>query len=128
MPGDIFDDTAGPGAHLAEGTRRIIEIAYRRWLGFLSAEYPDDLRRPPADRITPARVRAFAERLETEVRQTTVAHGIANLHYAARLIDPTAGLAMVEGGRRPPRRPRHIGSTGSTGLYLPCAPSTSASS
>ena len=23
-PGDIFDETAGPGAHLAEGTRRMI--------------------------------------------------------------------------------------------------------
>ena len=88
MPGDIFDDTAGPGAHLAEGTRRVIETAYRRWLGFLSEEYLDDLLRPPADRITPERVRAFAEHLATEVRQTTVAHGIANLHYAARLIDP----------------------------------------
>ena len=24
-PGDIFDETAGPGAHLAEGTRRMIQ-------------------------------------------------------------------------------------------------------
>ena len=88
MPGDIFDETAGPGSHLAEGTRRMIEVAYRRWLGFLSAEYPDDLRQPPADRITPARVRAFVEHLDGEVRPTTVAHVIANLYYAARLIDP----------------------------------------
>ena len=26
-PGDMFDDTAGPGAHLAEGTRRLIRTA-----------------------------------------------------------------------------------------------------
>ena len=25
-PGDIFDETAGPGAHLAEGTRKAIEV------------------------------------------------------------------------------------------------------
>ena len=35
-PGDIFDETAGPGAHLAEGTRKMIRTAYRRWLGFLT--------------------------------------------------------------------------------------------
>ncbi|MBN9023312.1 MAG: hypothetical protein J0H08_14725 [Rhizobiales bacterium] len=42
LPGDIFDDTAGPGAHLAEGTRRMVETVYRRWLGFLMGEYPED--------------------------------------------------------------------------------------
>jgi len=47
-PGDIFDDTAGPGAHLAEGTRRMIRTAYRRWLGFLRQHYPDDIRLAPA--------------------------------------------------------------------------------
>ena len=30
-PGDIFDETNGSGAHLAQGTRRKIETAYRRW-------------------------------------------------------------------------------------------------
>ena len=34
-PGDIFDETAGPGAHLAESSRKAIKFAYRRWLGFL---------------------------------------------------------------------------------------------
>ena len=37
-PGDLFDETAGPGAHLSEGTRRMIRTAYRRWLGFLTGE------------------------------------------------------------------------------------------
>ena len=56
-PGDVFDETAGPGAHLAEGTRRMIETTYRRWLGFLKANYPGDLFMPPADRITRASAR-----------------------------------------------------------------------
>ena len=25
-PGDVFDDTAGPGAHLAEGSRGMIQV------------------------------------------------------------------------------------------------------
>ena len=62
-PGDVFDETAGPGAHLAEGTRRMIRTAWRRWLGFLAEHYPDELLKPPADRITPDCVRAFIEHL-----------------------------------------------------------------
>jgi integrase/recombinase XerD len=87
-PGDIFDETAGPGAHLAEGTRRLIRTAYRRWLGFLKDAYPADLVKPPADRILPTRVRTFIDRLGAEVRPSSVAITVANLHYAARLIAP----------------------------------------
>ena len=87
-PGDIFDETAGPGAHLAEGTRRMIETAYRRWLGFLKEHHPHDLLEPPADHIRPDRVRTFVDHLHVEVRATTVAHVVDNLHYAARLIAP----------------------------------------
>ena len=47
-PGDVFDETGGPGAHLAEGTRKLIRTAYRRWLGFLKEWYPADLLEPPA--------------------------------------------------------------------------------
>ena len=46
-PGDVFDETAGPGAHLAEATRGTIRATYRRWLGFLKANHPEDLRWPP---------------------------------------------------------------------------------
>ena len=61
--GDIFDENRGPGAHLSKGGRRIIETSYRRWLGFLTEHYPADLLKPPAERITPERVRAFVEHL-----------------------------------------------------------------
>jgi integrase len=87
-PGDIFDETNGPGAHLAEGTRRFIEITYRRWLGFLNENHRPDLRLDPSTRITPIRVRAYIEQIGTEVRSTTVATGVGGLHYAARLIAP----------------------------------------
>ena len=94
-PGDIFDETAGPGAHLAEGTRKAIKFAYRRWLGFLKANYPDDLSLPPAERITPERVRAFIEHLSAETRPTSVAIAAAHLYYAARLIAPTTDWAWL---------------------------------
>jgi hypothetical protein len=87
-PGDIFDETAGPGAHLAEGTRKLILTAYRRWLGFLRTYFPADLLMPLADRITPDRVRALIEHLGVEIRQTSVVNVVDNLRYAARLIAP----------------------------------------
>ena len=100
-PGDIFDETAGPGAHLAEGTRRMIETTYRRWLGFLTAHDPSALLVPPAERMTPDGLRAFVELLSVQVRTTTVAHTVDNLHYAARLIDPDRDwtwLASLDAG------------------------------
>jgi integrase/recombinase XerD len=87
-PGDIFEDIAGPGAHLSDGTRKMIRTAYRRWLGFLAEHYPDDLAKPPADRITPDLVRAFILHLSAEIRPTSVANAVDCLCYAARLIAP----------------------------------------
>jgi integrase len=87
-PGDVFDETAGPGAHLAEGTRKMIQTGWRRWLGFLAEHYPDDLLKPPADRITPDRVRDLIDHLSAEIRSTSVANVVDNLCYAARLIAP----------------------------------------
>ena len=87
-PGDIFDDNRGPGAHLAAGTRRSIETAYRRWLGYLRRNQPHELLRPPEDRINPIRVRAYIEQFEDKVRPTSVASYIHGLKYAARLIAP----------------------------------------
>ena len=88
QPGDIFDDHRGPGAHLSQGWRRMIQTTYRRWLGFLVEYDSTELLKPPAERITPALVRAFVEHISAEVRATTVALSIANLHAAARLIVP----------------------------------------
>ena len=79
-PGDVFDESCGPGAHYSEGWRRMIRTTYRRWLGFLTEHYPADLLKPPAERITPERVRAFIEHLSAEVRPTTVAMAIDNLY------------------------------------------------
>jgi integrase/recombinase XerD len=95
-PGDLFDGTAGPGAHLAEGTRRMIRFGYRRWLGFLKANYPDDLSKPPAERITPERVRAFIGHLSAEIGPSSVAIAGDHLYAAGRLIVPTTDWAWLK--------------------------------
>jgi integrase/recombinase XerD len=88
--GDVFDETAGPGAHLSDATRRMIEFGYRRWLGFLKANNPDDLSLPPVERITPQRVRAFIEYLGANIKLSSVAFAVHHLYAAGRLIAPTA--------------------------------------
>jgi integrase/recombinase XerD len=89
-PGDVFDDTAGCGAHLSEGTREWVKFVYRRWLGFLKATYPETLSMPPAERITPERVCAFIEHLSTSTRPSSTAIAVDRLYKAAQLIDPTS--------------------------------------
>ena len=95
-PGDMFDGTAGPGAHLAEGTRQMTKSSYRRWLAFLKANYPDDLSMPPADRITPERVRAFIDHLSAQIGPSSVAAAADRLYAAARLIAPTTDWAWLK--------------------------------
>jgi len=85
-PGDLFDGTAGPGVHLAEGTRKAIEFTYRRWLAFLNKNYPGDLSTAPAERITPERVRAFIDHLSAEIGPSSIAAACDRLYAAARLI------------------------------------------
>ena len=65
-PGDIFDESRGPGAHHSEGWRRMILTTYRRWLGFLTAHHPADLLKAPVDRITPQRIRDFIDHIEAK--------------------------------------------------------------
>ena len=99
-PGDIFDETNGPGAHLAEGTRNAIETAYRRWLGFLKKTHDEDLLLSPTERITPARVRSFIEQISTEVRLMSVTFYINDLFYAARLIAPNEDWRWLKAIRK----------------------------
>jgi integrase/recombinase XerD len=93
-PGDVFEDSAGPGAHLSDGSRTMITSTYRRWLGFLKAKYPDDLSISPAERMTPERVRAFIGDLSAN-RRSSVAIAAARLYDAARLIAPTTDWSWL---------------------------------
>jgi hypothetical protein len=95
-PGDLFDGTAGPGAHLAEGTRRMIRTSYGRWLGFLKANHPEELFLPPADRITLERLRDFIDYLSAETRASSVALVANDIYRAAHLIAPTTDWAWLK--------------------------------
>jgi integrase/recombinase XerD len=95
-PGDVFDETAGPGAHLSQGTREMIKVSYRRWLGFLKANYPAELSMPPAERIKPERVRSFIEHIRAERKSISVAIAANLLYAAAKLIAPTTDWAWLK--------------------------------
>jgi hypothetical protein len=88
VDGDIFDDTRGAGAHLAEGSRRSIHFGWRRWLGFLHRRYPRDLHLPAAQRVTPTRLRAYVEHLGADMSAGSVATAVAHLYLGARLVAP----------------------------------------
>lgn len=85
---DIFDDTGGIGAHLSEATRSAIFYGWRRWLGFLTSEYPRALAQEPADRITPLLVASYVEHLRVSMLPVSVATTVDRLRGAARLIAP----------------------------------------
>jgi integrase/recombinase XerD len=94
-PGDVFDETAGPGAHFSPGTREMIEVGYRRWLGFLKTSCPEHLSLPPAERIKPERVRSFIEHLSAENGPISVAIAVHLLYTAAKLTAPTTDWAWL---------------------------------
>ena len=97
-PGDVFDETGGGGAHFAPGTRKMIMTAYRRWLGFIDADYPDELASAPADRITRDLVRAFVDHLGKTVKPVSSAICLEGLSCAAQFMDPARGwdwLAVI---------------------------------
>ena len=73
----------------------MINFSYRRWLGFLKANYPDDLSLPPAERINPERVRRFIEHLSAESKPITVTIAAHLLYTAAKLIAPTTDWAWL---------------------------------
>jgi hypothetical protein len=73
----------------------MIRSTYRRWLGFLKANYPGDLSKPPAERITLARVRAFIDHLGSSLNPSSIAIAAAHLYTAARLIAPTANWVWL---------------------------------
>lgn len=86
--GDIFDETAGCGVHLSEGTKTFVEMVYRRWLGFITARHPGDLDIEPGKRLTRERIEQFVTDLEPTYRSTSILATIGGLHHAARLIEP----------------------------------------
>src|SRR5262245_28590519 len=86
--GDPFDDQ-GPGAHLADRTRRDLLYRYGCFLGFLKREYPDLLDFPPAERLTPNIIAQYFAFCRRSCSESTIADYLRTLRMVLRLICPT---------------------------------------
>ena len=86
--GDVFDGR-GAGYHLSEGSRRTLLLAYRAWLGHLRDVDPAALGLPPADRVTPDRVRGYIAAMRARnLAPSSVWNGVKHLYDSLRVIAP----------------------------------------
>ena len=81
-------DPQGAGAHLGESTVFALRHAYRRWLGHLMLLDPDALALPPAQRVTPARVRSLVVALRRSNTENSVATIMDKICTAIRYMAP----------------------------------------
>lgn len=89
-PGDLLDGTMGAGHHWCSATREKYRKGYGRWLTFLitSGRYQGEA--ALAERITPAEVSIYIEKLTTTVAPWTVWGRLAELLAVAKAIAPHA--------------------------------------
>lgn len=87
VEGDVFEGR-GPGAHWSEGSRRSIASGYGRWIGYLTAEEPQALAVPPAERVTRKRIRRYLDRLAGEVSPSGHFNYAKHLYDAIRVMAP----------------------------------------
>jgi integrase/recombinase XerD len=86
QPGDLLEQ-GGCRAEHSGYSNRAIEKGYGRWLTWLDSRgFLDD--RAPADRITPERVAAYVEHLESENASGTVIARLIELKVTAGIMDP----------------------------------------
>lgn len=87
QPHDVFSEDGG-GSHLKPRTRTAIWYGYRRWLGWINANYPGLLGEAPASRAAPVVVKAYVAHLRLTCRERAVATQIRLLHGALRYMYP----------------------------------------
>jgi integrase len=85
--GDRFDES-GPGAHLAESTRRMRQESYARFLGFISMHRQELMRLPPSARIDPLVVADYVAWRRKSCGDVSVAIDLDHLRGALKLICP----------------------------------------
>jgi integrase len=83
--GDRFDEN-GPGAHLAESTRRVQRESYARFLGFISANRADLLDLPPEARIDRNIVADYVAWRRRSCGDVAIAIDLNHLRGALRLV------------------------------------------
>jgi integrase len=92
--GDRFDES-GPGAHLAQSTRRVQREAYARFLGFISKNRPELLKKPPDARIDRLIVADYAAWRHTSCGEIGLAIDLDHLRGALKLICPGADWSWL---------------------------------
>jgi hypothetical protein len=83
--GDRFDEN-GPGAHLADSSRRVQRESYARYLGFISANRPDLLDLPPEARIDRDIVADYVAWRRRSCGDGAIAIDLDHLRGALRLV------------------------------------------
>jgi integrase len=92
--GDRFDES-GPGAHLAESTRRNLLISYSRFLSFLAANRPDLLALSPEARIDRVIVAEYVGWRAKSAGYGMAAGDLDGLRRALRLICPAVDWSWL---------------------------------
>jgi integrase/recombinase XerD len=85
--GDRFDES-GPGAHLAESSRRVQRESYARFLWFISTHRQDRMHLPPSARIDRLVVADYVTWRRNSCGDVTVAIDLDHLRGALKLICP----------------------------------------
>jgi hypothetical protein len=86
-PRDVFD-AEGSGSLLKPRTKAALCFAYRRWLGWISADHPDLLEEASERRATSQTVKAFVVHLRQTCSPRTVASQVDKLYDALRYMYP----------------------------------------
>jgi site-specific recombinase XerD len=105
VPGDLLEE-GGSRARWKATTNAGIVNSYGRWLQWLDRRGELDPAVPPADRVTPERVRAYLEDLERLNATQTVLNRHLQLVTAALVMDPARDWSWLR-RRATPIRARH---------------------
>jgi hypothetical protein len=84
--GDILDES-GPRAHYAPDTNHKLAKDYGRWLTWLSRRGLLDEHTPPAERITPERVKVFVADMAKINATGTILARLQALYEMAKVLD-----------------------------------------
>jgi integrase/recombinase XerD len=110
--GDRFDES-GPGAHLAESTRRVWQESHARFLGFISTHRQDLMHVTPRARIDRLIVADYVAWRRKSCGEVSIAIDLDHLRGALKLICPgdrlyALGLELMDGAVTDADAAKHI--------------------
>lgn len=120
--GDIFDENRR-GTHLAEATRKALNVSYARYLRFLSQNHPHLLAKPPEARIDRRLIAEYVGILRKTNQDISIATSLHHLRLALRLICPKVDWSWLltitkRIAAAAPRKPKKYAQVSSDQLYV----------